>query len=866
MKKIVCLLFLLPAMGMAQFTDNFGDGDFTSNPAWTGDVSQFTVNQSFQLQLNSSGESASALASVYAMNGETEWRFWIKLGFSPSSNNFARVYLASSNADLKNPLEGYFLQFGEAGTTDAIELFRQQQSDITSVCRGPDGMIATSFELGIKVRRSLSGNWEVMVDESGFGAYQTIATGTDNTFNTSGFLGVYCKYTASNSTKCYFDDFYAGPFVIDTNPPKILNVVATGPQKLDIYFDEAVTTGSSQNTQNYLVSNDIFNPVSASRDVSIFSLVHLTFDKSFQNGMSNVITIQNIADLVGNVSGTLTAGFYWFTPGAFDVLINEIMADPSPTVGLPDFEFAELFNRTGMPVNLQGWTLVVGTSEKVFGSVTIEPDSFLIVGDDAAAEAFAPYGAFYGFSSFALTNTGQLIVLKNPENAVISDVRYTDGWYGDPVKKEGGWSLEQIDPYNPCGGESNWKASISPAGGTPGAQNSIFGANPDETTPALSRVIIPSEGQLQVYFTEPMDSLGLSDPLTYLIDHGIGAPVTAHAVAPDYSSVLLALPAPIQTGIIYSISIDGEITDCAGNPADKESSVEFGLPETAVAGDIIINEVLYNPKDDVVTGVDFVEIYNRSGKITDLGNLVLASENTGTGEIESVKNVSTEGFLLFPGKYLVLTTKPEVVKQQYFTTNPDAFLQMESFPSYSNDAGVVILATKGLEIIDRFAYTDGMQYPLLNSSDGVSLERINYNRPTDDVTNWHSAAEDVGFATPAYQNSQFSEFTAVADPISVDPEIFSPDNDGTDDVLNISYALDSPGFTGNITIFDSRGRMIRKLVNNELLGTEGVFTWDGISDDNQKAPIGIYIIYVEIFDLNSNSKRYKKTAVVGGRL
>jgi hypothetical protein len=363
-----------------------------------------------------------------------------------------------------------------------------------------------------------------------------------------------------------------------------------------------------------------------------------------------------------------------------------------------------------------------------------------------------------------------------------------------------------------------------------------------------------------------MDSTGLSNPQAYLIDHSFGSPVSARAVAPDYSSVLLLLPAPLQAGIVYSISITGDFTDCTGNPADKDISVEFGLNEAALSGDLVINEVLFNPKDDFVTGVDFVEIYNRSAKIINLGDLVLATEDDYTGEIAAVKNISAEGFLLFPETYLVLTINPDIVNQQYFTTNPDGFLKMESLPSYNNDTGVVILATKGLEIIDRFVYGEALHFPLLNSFDGVSLERINFNRPSEDLTNWHSAAEDVGFATPAYKNSQFSEVTEVTDPISLQPEVFSPDNDGTDDFLNISYRFDSPGNMMNITVFDARGRLTRKLVNNELLGTEGVFTWDGIGDDNQKATIGIYIIFVEIFDLEGGSKKYKKTAVVGGKL
>jgi hypothetical protein len=221
---------------------------------------------------------------------------------------------------------------------------------------------------------------------------------------------------------------------------------------------------------------------------------------------------------------------------------------------------------------------------------------------------------------------------------------------------------------------------------------------------------------------------------------------------------------------------------------------------------------------------------------------------------------------MFPETYLVLTTKPEVVKQQYFTENPDGFLTMASLPSFSNDEGVVILATRGLEIIDRLAYNDDMQLPLLNDSDGVALERINYERPTDDNTNWHSAAETYGFGTPAYLNSVYSDSQQIDDPITVEPEIFSPDNDGRDDVLNINYVFDNPGYTANIVIFDQRGRKTKQLTNNDLLGTEGTISWDGFNDENEKAAIGIYIIFIEVFDVDGNVKHYKKTAVLGGNL
>jgi len=177
-----------------------------------------------------------------------------------------------------------------------------------------------------------------------------------------------------------------------------------------------------------------------------------------------------------------------------------------------------------------------------------------------------------------------------------------------------------------------------------------------------------------------------------------------------------------------------------------------------------------------------------------------------------------------------------------------------------------VLATKGQTIIDNFHYYEGLHYPLLNSTDGVSLERISFDRPTDDATNWHSASETAGFATPAYQNSQFMNYTNEKDNITILPEIFSPDNDGYNDVLNIIFSFDVPGYMANITIYDSRGRLVCNLVKNKLLGTSGSFSWNGINENNEKASIGIYIIYLEVFDLKGKVKHYKKTAILGGKL
>ncbi len=867
-KKCFFLIFLLfPVLLSSQVYDDFSDGDFTVNPAWVGDVNQFIVNSALQLQLDSEGQDISHLVTGFQMQGETEWRFWIRLNFAPSDNNLARVYLAGDQQNVEGPLNGYFLKFGENLSNDAIELYRQNGEAVTLICRGTDGLIAAAFQLWVRVRRDLQGNWSIETDNAGYGAYQLDATGTDNEILLSSFTGFYCKYTTSNSKNFFFDDFYAGPWVVDNSPPQLVKIEAVTANDLHLFFNEALNPVPAVNTQNYFVSNSIEYPMSAALDVQNPGLVMLTFDRPFTSGITLQITIQNIADLNGNIAPLIEESFVWFKPDVFDVQINEIMADPNPTVGLPDEEYIELFNLTDKMINLKGWKLIIGNTVRTFDEVFIQPEGYLLLGHINALDTLSQFGACYGFSGFQLTNAGQTVVLKNQLDQVISAVMYSDTWYGDANKKDGGWSLELIDPLNPCGGANNWTASVNTSGGTPGAENSVKADNPDFTPPFAQRVEVINPNHIILHFSEPMDSVLTGSRQHYRIEPEIGAPSSAKPVQPFYQSVALTLnpSTAIQDDVIYKLHILADFSDCAGNIIDLSRAVHFGLPKPVLAGDIVINEVLFNPKDDFVKGVEFVEIYNRSDKIIDLSAMLLATEDKITGEISSTRNISEEGFLFFPESYLVLTRNPEIVKQQYYAMDLDAFLQMSSIPQYANSEGVVIIATKGLEVIDRLAYNEKMHVPLLRSFKGVSLERIHYDRPSHDVTNWHSAAEDAGFATPGYKNSQFTDTQIVDDPITVSPEIFSPDMDGKDDVLNISYRFDKPGFIGTITIFDARGRMIRRLINNELLGVEGVFTWDGFSDGNLKADIGIYIILFEVFDAGGTAKTYKKTAVLGGR-
>ncbi len=867
MRNLLLVFFLCLTSGFvnAQLTDNFSDGDFTNNPAWSGDGGNFTVNASLQLQLNATAAGTSYLST----SGNTpaldnaEWQFYIRLNFAPSNNNYARVYLVSDQANLKNALNGYYLQFGETGSNDAIELFKQTGTTSVSVARGTNGFIASAFIITVKVTRDNTGLWSIYADAAAGNNFTLQATGTDNTYNSNSWFGIVCTYTASNITNFYFDDF-TWPYTADVTPPSLSSVSVINSTQLDVVFDEAVEISSAQNVLNYSVNNSIGNPSSAVRDASDFSLVHLTFSNAFQNGITNTLTVTGVADLNNNTMSTPSSLPFTYLvpvqPQKYDVVINEIMADPNPVVQLPDFEYLEIFNRSNKTLNLNNWTITAGSTTKVFGNTVMSPASFLIICTATAAAALSVYGATSPVftSATTLTNSGTLLLLKDNNGAVMDSVEYSDTWYRDSQKKDGGWSIERINPDFTCYNELNWIASVDPRGGTPGTINSVNGYFSDTEPPRLLRAYLTALNKVVAVFSEPLDVSLLLNANNYSVS-GIGNPSSVQLL--NALEAELTLPVNIVSGVVYTLIVNSAITDCPGNVIAKNTT-QFADALTPDVSDLLINEVLYRPTD---TGAEFVEIYNRSQKVIDLSKIKIAKVNP-DNTLQTQYPLAAQAWLMFPGEYYVITKDPQAVKNSYATPNPDNFIPMSSMPSLTDGGDEITLINAGGVRIDQFRYSPNWQFPLLNDDKGISLERISFNRPTQDSTNWHSAAEAVGFATPANKNSQYAEPENDGSEVSITPEIFSPDNDGFNDVVFINCTFEKPGYIANLKIFDSRGREIIHLVKNQLLGTEGSFTWDGITADRQKANIGIYIAWLEVFHESGTVKKFKKTLVLGSRL
>src|SRR5690606_7735525 len=138
---------------------------------------------------------------------------------------------------------------------------------------------------------------------------------------------------------------------------------------------------------------------------------------------------------------------------------------------------------------------------------------------------------------------------------VVDSLTYSKGWYNDPQKASGGWALERVNPFLSCGDSSNWKASVSPKGGTPGTINSVFDTAPDSRPFMVMQVQAVSRREIAVFFSKSLNAESLQDAGFFVN----GNMLTVKEINP--SGLLLTLPGEMVHGQSYALQISN-LSDC----------------------------------------------------------------------------------------------------------------------------------------------------------------------------------------------------------------------------------------------------------------------------------------------------------------
>lgn len=639
---------------------------------------------------------------------------------------------------------------------------------------------------------------------------------------------------------------------------QLLTAVANSAREVLLTFNMPLDEASAENTAHYQLNPATTitaaninpgNPRQVLLEVAPLS------EGTYTLTASDILPASDGAPLqAASVNFTYTA-----VPQFRDLVINEIFADPNPKgrlqpqpVVLPtaaDAEFVELFNTSATAYELQQLRL---NGAKI-GEFLLQPGAYVLLVPSGKGEAYSSYGPVAEVEGWkSLSNSGSRLQLTHiASNTLLDSLSYSLSWYQEAGKGEGGWSLEQINPYTRCSYAGNWKASSDRKGATPAAPNAVLDTTPDTSSPQLLQAIASEPQQLVLLFDEYLAPASVTDAQIALEP---AVPVTL--LQHGGKQVVVKLTEPLQEGTSYSLHLTG-LADCSGNGVEVVAPVIRVKP--AEAGEVVMNEIMYNPATD---GAEWIELYNPTNQYLNLQHWYLGLREK---KIKATAKLA-EGLLLLPPKsFLLLSTKPAEVLELFPLIPLPSLLAVAGMPSLRNSGDTLVLLTPALEIAEVAPFSDKLHHPLLSDSKGVSLERISTNLSALNPANWTSAAAPA-YGTPGRPNSQINSLAPAKAVLQIEPEVIEPMPDGVADIALIQYQLPGPGLSGTVFILDTKGREVNRLADNQLLGQEGTFQWNGTNSSGERVRNGYYIIVLSVFAADGYRQQWRKTIVVASWL
>lgn len=652
-------------------------------------------------------------------------------------------------------------------------------------------------------------------------------------------LVIRYAYTSARDRCLWLDDlFFQGSFIRDTLAPFVTGVEVRGENTLSVGFSEQLELPVAG-----LFLLDGEQPDSCWTNGPE---IILEFANRIPNRLPLLLWVGNICDREHNCMTDTVVGFMRNEAVWGDVVFNEVMADPDPAFLLEAEEYLELYNRSEHPLDLSQWRLHVNhRNYDLIKRAELEPDF-----TSPILDAFS-YKVIKGIS---LPNEGATLALYSEQGILVHGTSYQVPWDETDWKKEGGWALESPDPNQLCLLSEWWTYSTDPSGGTPGRINSAFSVREDLEVPTLLFYAYESPETLVITYSEPV-ILSTLNPRDFLLRPGSLFPTEVETREPLFTQLILRYPTNFQERSQFYIDIPS-LSDCQGN-LSYPGRLTGAWVSQPVQGDLFINEIMFNPLDG---NPEFVELYNPGPDYFDLRYLSLHVLESGASPHKPI-TLSEESRIFLPGAYLVVASCVPHLREAYGVDRSGRWLEVEDLPVLKNSGGTLYITDRSGGVVDRVDYSEEQHMDLLNDSKGVSLERISIQRPGSEAANWHSAASIVGYATPGEENSQVAELPLQEKMLSVEPEVFSPDNDGYQDLLNIRVSTQSLGWVIRLWISDLTGRLTRSLANNHIAGPSVSYSWDGECDQGGMAMEGFYLVHLVVYHPVSGERLIRKAAI-----
>ena len=494
-------------------------------------------------------------------------------------------------------------------------------------------------------------------------------------------------------------------------------------------------------------------------------------------------------------------------------------------------EWVEIFNRTDCVYNVDNLRIMDASGGTISFYGNIPPLDFIVVCQDTILflqtyPEVAPEKVIFASQWTSLNNTDETLILTDEFETKFDSTSYNGNYC--PVD----FSIERVDPFD----DENiiWNICTDSLG-TPTFPNSVL---PMQYDLSLEFNSIQINGN-SITHTVIINNIGLEN----IFDAVIFCELIVNGEYPSENIFIDEIS--LEDSIIYEFTTDileggyfsflyeviSEDDMNAGNNIAFSFYNSGSLP-------FVINEIMYDPDEDEP---EWIEIINNF-TIPDLITIIIVIDED-TLEIP----------YCMENYYLITNSENDVdyLKAKY---DIDDITILTGLSSLSNDGEQMCLMDECGNLIEEFFYQPEWNDEL----DGVSIERVNPEIISTEQ-NWGPSTNQC---MPGRANSIFVQMLPNNMKLNVEPNPFSPYRD---ERTIFSYALPEVLSTVTLRIFDLKGRMIRRLVDQVLQSSTGNIIWNGRNDNGKKLPVGVYIVLMQATARESEKVYSKKITVVIGK-
>jgi hypothetical protein len=293
-----------------------------------------------------------------------------------------------------------------------------------------------------------------------------------------------------------------------------------------------------------------------------------------------------------------------------------------------------------------------------------------------------------------------------------------------------------------------------------------------------------------------------------------------------------------------------------GDDRVENDTVESTMVLPPPFATLVVTEVMFDPGERLG---DYVEIYNAGVDTASLEGWMLADQVV-DGHRDTA--VIVGALRLLPGEFGVVSVDTNVRRMMDVDDRPRLAFVRRSFNIDASGDDVVLLTPSGF-IADAVRVEASWHERSLPTRKGIALERLAADVVGTERASWASSGSLAG-GTPGRANSVDLGPAQYGGHVRCEPSPFSTVIGHRLHPCRVEFEHPFRHGLVSLTVYDTEGNVVRRMLNAVLAGRQGSGIWDGRNDDNLAVAPGPYFVRIEVVDASSSRTFTARTLVVVG--